>query len=129
MNNLYWFSRDEALAAHNLMLASYGGAEGIRDDTMLESALAKPQQLHQYGTPNMCEIATAYTAGVVRNHPFVDGNKRTGFMLGVAFLERNDWQFSGSEAEAATHTLALAAGELDEAGFAAWLAANSSPAS
>ncbi|MDA7916595.1 type II toxin-antitoxin system death-on-curing family toxin [Opitutaceae bacterium] len=129
MSEYYWFSRREALAAHNLTLATYGGATGIRDEAMLESALAKPQQKANYGDPSIVELAAAYSSGIIKNHPFVDGNKRTGFMLGVAFLERNGWRFHGSEAETVMHTLALAASELDEAGFAAWLEANSSPAS
>ena len=111
------------------MLSRYGGSPGVRDNSMLESALSKPRQLHNYSDPSMPEIAAAYAAGIVRNHPFVDGNKRTGFLLGVAFLERNGWVFSGTEAEAVLNTLALAAGELDVAGFATWLAANSSPVS
>lgn len=129
MKTLYWFNRREAIAAHELMLACYGGGSGVRDDSMLESALAKPKQLSHYGSPSLCELAASYAVGIVKNHPVVDGNKRTGFMLGVAFLERNGWQFSGDEAEAVLNTLALAAGELDEAGFAAWLEANSAPAS
>jgi death-on-curing protein len=129
VSDLYWFGRHEALAAHELMLSRYGGSRGVRDNSMLESALSKPRPLQNYASPNLPELAAAYAAGIVRNYPFVDGNKRTGFMLGVAFLERNGSIFSGTEAEAVLNTLALAAGELGDAGFATWLATNSSPAS
>lgn len=108
-----------------MLLAAYGGAAGVRDQTMLGSALARPQQLHTYGKPTAQELAASYAYGIVKNHPFVDGNKRTGFVLAVAFLERNGVPFTASEAEAVIQTLALAAGELAEAGYAAWLRSNS----
>lgn len=110
------------------MLADYGGANGVRDETMLESALVKARNRFLYGEHSMVILAAAYTVGVVKNHPFVDGNKRTGFMIGVAFLERNGRHFHGSEVDAVLKTLALAAGELDEAGYAQWLEENSQPA-
>jgi death on curing protein len=123
-----WFSRDEVLALHDLMLADYGGLTGVRDNNMLESALAKPHQLFAYRQPRLTDIAAAYTSGVVKNHPFLDGNKRTGFMLGAAFLELNDLTFFANEVEATLRTLALAAGEIAEADYATWLANNSRPA-
>jgi death on curing protein len=110
---------------HEMMLSQHGGAEGLRDDHLLESALAKPRQLFAYGNPTMADLAASYAAGVVKNHPFVDGNKRTGFMLGAGFLERNGFVFTATEAEAALRTLALAAGDLSEAGYAQWLRASS----
>lgn len=110
---------------HELMLSEYGGAEGLRDDHLLESALAKPRQLLAYGKPEMAELAASYAAGVVRNHPFIDGNKRTGFMLGAGFLERNGFVFTATEVDAVLKTLALAAGELTEAAYAESLGANS----
>jgi death-on-curing protein len=125
MKEPYWLSREECLALHEMMLSQYGGGEGLRDDHMLESALAKPQQLFAYGKPTMSDLAASYVFGVVKNHPFIDGNKRTGFMLGAGFLERNGYEFHASEADAAVRTLALAAGEMSEAEFAAWLKANS----
>ena len=125
MNEPHWFSREECLALHDLMLADYGGMSGVRDDNMLESALAKPRQLFAYGKPTLAEMAAAYAAGVVKNHPFLDGNKRTGFMLGAAFLERNGHAFFATEVDATLKTLALAAGEMDERQYAAWLAKNS----
>jgi death-on-curing protein len=121
----YWFRRDECLALHDMMLVQYGGLAGVRDENMLESALAKPRQLFAYGTPTLAELAAGYASGVVRNHPIVDGNKRTGYMLAAGFLERNGMQFKATEADTVLQTLALAAGELDEAGYAAWLKKNS----
>jgi death-on-curing protein len=111
-----------------MMLDQYGGCSGIRDAGLLESALARPQQLHHYGKPTMPEMAAAYTAGIVKNHPFLDGNKRTGFMMGAGSLERNGYEFLASEAEVAIRTLALAAGEMSEAAYADWLQANSKKA-
>jgi len=121
----YWLTKEECLALHDLMLADYGGAAGVRDMGLLESALARPQQLFHYGKPSLAEMAAAYAAGIVKNHPFVDGNKRTGFMMGAGFLERNGLTFRATEADAVIQTLALAAGEIDKAAYALWLAANS----
>jgi death on curing protein len=125
----HWFSCEECLALHDLLLADYGGLAGVRDNNLLESALAKPRQLLAYGQPTLAELAAAYAAGVVKNHPFIDGNKRTGFMLGAAFLERNGQAFFASEVDAALQTLALAAGECTEAAYAVWLGDNSRAAS
>ena len=111
-----------------MMLDQYGGCSGIRDAGLLESALARPQQLHHYGKPTRPEMAAAHTAGIVKNHPFLDGNKRTGFMMGAGFLERNGYEFLASETEVVIRTLALAAGEMTEAAYADWLRANSKKA-
>ena len=125
MKEPYWLTREECLALHDMMLSYYGGITGVRDDHLLESALARPQQLFAYGKPSMAELAAAYTAGIVKNHPFLDGNKRTGFMLGAGFLERNGHEFHATEADAALRTLALAAGEMTETAYAQWMKANS----
>ena len=125
MREPYWLTREECLALHDMMLSHYGGITGVRDDHLLESALARPQQLLAYGKPSMAELAAAYTAGIVKNHPFLDGNKRTGFMLGAGFLERNGHEFHATEADAALRTLALAAGEMTETAYAQWMKANS----
>ena len=125
MKEPYWLTREECLALHEMMLSQHGGSEGLRDENMLESALAKPRQLFAYEKPTMSDLAASYVFGLVKNHPFIDGNKRTGFMLGAGFLERNGYEFHASEAEAVVRTLALAAGELSEAEFAAWLKTNS----
>jgi death-on-curing protein len=124
----HWLTRSECLLLHDMMLDQYGGCSGIRDEGLLESALARPQQLHHYGKPTMPEMAAAYTAGIVKNHPFLDGNKRTGFMMGAGFLERNGYEFLASETEVVIRTLALAAGEMTEAAYADWLQANSKKA-
>ena len=128
MKEPHWLTRSECLLLHDMMLDQYGGCSGIRDEGLLESALARPQQLHHYGKPTMPEMAAAYTAGIVKNHPFLDGNKRTGFMMGAGFLERNGYEFLASETEVVIRTLALAAGEMTEAAYADWLQANSKKA-
>lgn len=113
------------LAAHDRLLAEHGGAEGLRDAALLESALARPRQHYAYGSPDIIELAALYTAGIVRNHPFVDGNKRTGFATGAAFLRLNGFDLRATEPEATKAVLALAAGELDDAGYANWLRSKS----
>jgi len=106
-------------------LALHGGASGLRDQGLLESALARPRQHHAYADSlDIVEMAALYTAGVVRNHPFVDGNKRTGFVIGVLFLELNGFEFKASEEDATQAVTSLAAGSLDETGFGAWLREN-----
>jgi len=125
MSEPYWLTREECLALHDLMLSEYGGIAGVRENNMLESALAKPQQLFHYGNPTMAELGAAYAAGIVKNLPFLDGNKRTGFMMGTGFLERNGLEFFANEVDAVVSTLALAAGEMTEEAYAKWLGANS----
>ena len=109
------------LAMHGRLLAEHGGAPGVRDAAMLESALASPQQLLACSDPDLCELAAAYAAGIVRTDPFVDGNKRMGFMTALVFLARNGMRLVASEIDATHIVTALAAGELDQATFAAWL--------
>ena len=123
-----WLTRSECLLLHDMMLEQYGGCPDIRDEGLLESALARPQQLYHYGKPGTPEMAAAYTAGIVKNHPFLDGNKRTGFMMGAGFLERNGYEFIASEAEVVIRTLAFAAGEMSEVDYATWLEKNSKSA-
>lgn len=125
MKEPYWLGREECLALHEMMVAQYGGTTGLRDEGLLESALGKPQNLFAYGNPTMADLAASYTSGIVKNHPFLDGNKRTGFMMGAGFLERNGYEFLADEADAAIRTLALAAGEMTEKAYAAWLETNS----
>jgi death-on-curing protein len=119
-----WILERTALAAHDRLLAAHGGAGGLRDAALLKSALARPRQHYVYSPPDLVELAALYTAGLVRNHPFVDGNKRTGFAIGGAFLELNGFVFRASEEDAIQAVLALAAGQLDETGYAAWLRSN-----
>ena len=97
---------------------------GIRDEGLLDSALARPRQLLAYGDPDIFELATAYAFGIVRNHPFVDGNKRTGFMAAYVFLRLHGYRLVAPEAEAVVAFQDLAAGEIDEAMLAKWIEAN-----
>jgi death-on-curing protein len=120
-----WIETRDVLAIHGRLLALHGGASGLRDKGLLESALARPRQHHAYtDSPDPVEMAALYTAGVVRNHPFVDGNKRTGFVIGVLFLELNGFDFRASEEDATQAVTSLAAGSLDEVGYTAWLREN-----
>jgi death on curing protein len=120
-----WIETRDVLAIHDRHLAFHGGAVGLRDSGLLESALARPRQHYAYSeSPSIIEMAALYTAGIVRNHPFVDGNKRTGFVVGVLFVELNGFDFRASEADATQAVMGLAAGNLDEAGYAAWLQEN-----
>ena len=126
MTEPLWIDMRDALALHDRLLALHGGAPGVRDHALLNSALARPQQLYAYAdAPDLLDLAAAYTAGVVRNHPFIDGNKRTGFVVGILFLELNGARFTAPEAEAAQAVLALAAGTLDETGYRSFLRAHS----
>jgi death-on-curing protein len=120
-----WIETRDVLAIHDRHLVLHGGAVGLRDSGLLESALARPRQHYAYSeSPSMIEMAALYTAGIVRNHPFVDGNKRTGFVVGVLFLELNGFDFRASEADATQAVMGLAAGNLDEARYATWLQEN-----
>ena len=125
MKKPVWIDERDALALHSRLLALHGGAGGLRDSGLLQSALARPQQQHAYAkTADIIDMATAYTAGIVRNHPFLDGNKRTGFVIGILFLELNGYRFVASEEDAAQAVLKLAAGTLDEADYSSFLQGN-----
>jgi len=122
-----WVWLDERLTrtVHDRSLVLHGGAAGLRDAGLLASALARPRQLEAYGEAvDVADLAAAYTFGLVKNHPFVDGNKRTGFVIGVLFLELNGARFTASEEAATQAVTGLAAGTLDEAGYAAFLREN-----
>ncbi len=116
-----WVLRETVLALQERLLTEFGGPGGLRDAGLLSATLARPQQLFAYGRSGHCKLAAAYAFGLVRNHPFLDGNKRIAFAVAALFLELNGWRFTAPEPEAALKTLALAARELDEAGYAAWL--------
>lgn len=120
-----WVLRDVVFAAHDLSLAQFGGGAGIRDVAMLDSALGKPINLIAYGKPSLFDLAASYAFGIIKNHPFVDGNMRTGFVVAVVFLEINGITFRASEVSAALQTMALAAGEISESAYSDWLASNS----
>jgi death-on-curing protein len=120
-----WIDEHDALALHDRLLALDGGAEGVRDAGLLASALARARQIRAYGEgADIIDMAVAHLSGIVRNHPFVDGNKRTGFLVGVLFLELNGYRFTATEEDATQAVLSLAAGKMDEAAFAAWMRRN-----
>ena len=121
-----WIEERDVLAIHGQLLALHGGGQGLRDRALLQSALARPRQHYaDAGSAGVIEMAALYTAGIVRNHPFVDGNKRTGFVVGILFLELNGFAFTASEEDATQAVMSLAAGVLDETDYATWLKANS----
>jgi len=119
-----WLDREDALGIHDLMLAQFGGASGLRDPGLLDSALSRPLNHHAYGEDDIHVLAALYTAGVVRNHPFLDGNKRTGFMLAAVFLEINGWELTGAEESVVEMTRGLAAGTVSEDAYGRWLVEN-----
>lgn len=124
MKESVWLSDELPIALHERLVADFGGLPGVRDRGLLESAMARPRQRYAYERPDIVELAAAYAAGVVRNHPFIDGNKRVGFMLAYIFLVRNGYRFTASEAAATRAVLDLASGALSEQGFTRWLADN-----
>ncbi len=125
MNEPLWIDERDALALHDRLLALNGGASGLRDNGLLKSALARPRQYFAYRPEaGIIELAAIYTVGIVRNHPFIDGNKRTGFIVGILFLELNGYRFTASEEDAANAVLALAASEIDDQHYAAFIRAN-----
>jgi death on curing protein len=121
-----WLNRAIAIATHHMMLAQHGGLEGVRDEGLLESALAKPQNKFGYSSPSLAQMAASYAAGIIHDHPFIDGNKRTGFVLAVTFLQINGLELFAEEPHAVERTLALAANAISEDEYAEWLAENSS---
>jgi death-on-curing protein len=120
-----WLNREDCLAIHEMMLAQHGGLAGVRDTGLLESALSKPQHLFAYRSPTLSEMAASYATGIILNHPFLDGNKRTGFMLAATFLELNGMELTATEESVIEMTLALASGKLKQADYAEWLTRNS----
>ena len=125
MKTPVWVLRETVIALQEHSLAEFGSDAGIRDEGLLDSALARPENLFAYGKPTIFDLAAGYGFGLVKSHPFIDGNKRTGFIVAVVFLELNSYRFQATEADAAVRTLALAAGEMSETQFAAWLKENS----
>lgn len=118
-----WIGKPLVLAIHERQLAEHGGSAGVRDEKLLESALARPQQLHVYGDPppDLADLAASLAFGLARNHPFVDGNKRTAHVCYRVFLALNDIDLDASDEDKYLTTLALAEGTLAEKDFAAWL--------
>lgn len=124
-----WLEIEAVLAAHDASLATDGGAAGMRDRGLLESALERPKNRHHYeGVEDLAELAATYAVAIARNHPFADGNKRTAFMSCAAFLWLNGRPLMADQADAARTMLLVAAGETDIEQLAAWIRANSAPA-
>jgi len=127
MNDPHWLDRSVILAIQGELLARFGGLEGIRDEGLLDSALGRPLQRFHYEQPDLFDLAATYAHGLVKNHPFLDGNKRIGFMAAYTFLAVNGQQLEAPEEEAVLQTLALAAGETGADEYAAWLRQSCTP--
>jgi death-on-curing protein len=127
MNEPFWVELEDCISFHGALLSRFGGLDGIRDKGLLKSALARPQQLLAYGNPDLFDLAASYAHGIVKNHPFLDGNKRSGLMAAALFLETNGQRFQAPEEEAVLQTLALAAGETEADEYAAWLRRSCTP--
>jgi death-on-curing protein len=123
-----WIATEVAIAAHAEQLAEHGGGEGVRDAGAPESAMARPLNLASYGEPDAAALAAAYAFGIARNHPFVDGNKRTAAVIGETFLALNGYRLAASDAELVVAIVALAAGELSEDELAEWFRERTGPA-
>ena len=121
MSAWVWLNAAVLRAVHDEQLLEHGGAAGVRDDGLFESALARPEHLAHYGRPDLAELAAAYGYGLARNHPFIDGNKRTAFVAVELFLELNGASLVADDASCVLTMLALALGTLDEAVFASWV--------
>lgn len=127
MKALRWIDKRLLVILHDESLAEHGGASGIRDEGLLDSALARPLNLLAYGEPDLAELAAAYGVGLAKNHAFVDGNKRVAFLAVGLFLALNGYRLIASQADATLTMLAVASSEIDEAAFALWIRANSQP--
>ncbi|MGC2208702.1 MAG: type II toxin-antitoxin system death-on-curing family toxin [Candidatus Korobacteraceae bacterium] len=127
MSEPIWLELDVVLALHDMQLAAFGGAAGLRDAGLLESALYRPRNVLHYAAvaPSLARLAAAYAFGIVENHPFVDGNKRTGLVVSFTFLKLNGQRMTASEEDAYQTFLNLASGALSEEALADWMAANS----
>lgn len=119
-----WLTKEDVLDAHGRQLLTFGGASGVRDEGGLESAVARPINKWRYEGAELPELAAAYAFGIVRNHPFVDGNKRASFMAMIGFLMLNGVNFAPDPVEATAIMLALAAGGIDETGLSRWIREN-----
>lgn len=120
MTSFNWISLQEALDIHQIQIELFGGSPGVRDPGGLESALARPQNLSSYGWPTLAQFAASYAFGICRNHPFVDGNKRTAYVVAATFLEDHDCRVIAPTSEIVPIFLALAAGEMTESDLSAW---------
>ena len=116
-----WLNSAVVIAVHEAQLAEHGGGTGVRDQNLLASALSLPQKLAADGKPDVSDLAAAYGFGISRNHAFIDGNKRTGFVAAVMFLRLNGYSHVADDASKVLTMLAVAAGDISEAEFAAWI--------
>jgi len=123
MKEPLWVSVEVVLAVQEELLARFGGLAGLRDEGLLDSALNRSQHLFHYGKPTLFDLAAEYVLGIVKNHPFLDGNKRAGFMVAYIFLGANGQDLEAPEADAVLKILALAVGEIGAKEYAAWLKA------
>jgi death-on-curing protein len=124
MSAWVWLNAAVLRAVHDEQLLEHGGAAGVRDDGLFESALARPKHLAHYGAPDVADLAAAYGYGLARNHPFIDGNKRTAFVALELFLDLNGVSLQAEDADCVLTMLSVAAGSLSEAAFADWLRAH-----
>lgn len=123
-----WLSKKALLLLHEESLAEFGGLSGVRDEGLLDSALARPRNEHAYNPgSSLAELAASYGFGVAKNHAFVDGNKRVAFLSVGLFLALNGHRIVADQVDAIQTILAVAAGEVDQAGLSAWIRKNSSP--
>ena len=123
-----WLQHEVVLAIHEEQLAEHGGGAGLRDAGLLESALARPRHSAAYGKADVADLAAAYGYGLSRNHPFLDGNKRTGFVAMELFLHLNGHELHAGDADCVLTMLAVAAGEITQLEFAAWIRRHLRPA-
>ena len=121
MKEPVWVTGEVVLATQEELVSRFGGLPGVRDEGLLDSALHRPQQSFHYGKPTIFDLAADYAEGIIRNHPFCDGNKRVGFIAAYIFLGANGWEVVASEEEVALQTLALAAGAIQAKAYARWL--------
>ncbi len=125
MSAWVWLEKRIILAVHDEQLREHGGAVGIRDDGLLESALARPANLEAHGTPDVAELAASYAIDLAKNHPFVDGNKRTAFVAMELFLTLNRTDLNADDADCVLTMLGVASGTINEASLAVWIRAHS----
>jgi death on curing protein len=122
--NWVWLNSAVIIAVHEAQLAEHGGGAGVRDHNLLSSALSRPHNLAAYGQPDAADLAAAYGFGISRNHAFIDGNKRTGFVAAAMFLRLNGYKLVADDAGKVLTMLAVSAGDITEVEFAAWIRLN-----
>ena len=127
MTGWRWISEATALAIHDEQLAEHGGLPGVRDITLVQSALFRPKNLFAYGNPDLAELSASYAFGISRNHGFLDGNKRTAFVVALVFLLDHGYELTASDEEAVAEMLAVADGEISESELATWFRSHSRP--